>query len=533
MPTRRPDNTFGLTSGAAPGRVRLLALVVGGVLALLAALRFLWLTERPIHHDEAVNFWMLERLLVHGDYRYDPTNYHGPSLYYLQVLITWASALLQYGLGGFEPFSIQGTNEWSLRAGVAAAGALCVAAPLLARHWLGIVGAIASGVLLGASSTFLYYSRDFIHEMVLIVFTLVIWIAALRFGRSRQAGALDLLAFSTALWFCTKETALLTLAALVVSRSLAEMLCAERSHPFLASAVKPWLLDLRAARPSLGSAFVVLLGTWFLLFSSFLRNLGGPLDSFAAFRPWFEEAVASGHEKPAAYFVREVLWRYEPAMLIVGAIGLGVAVVTRRRIGIQLAAWTLIMLGGYSAIPYKTPWLALNFLLPLGLLGGWGFGRLWELGRGLEGRSRAIALPGLAAAFSILASLQLERAWPVVFREYDIDSHALVYSQTRRSALPLIRETERYLDTLAGEPPAIEVVAPEYWPLPFYFRNHEQANFWGRLDGIELGPGVVVVGAPDQRDALRAQLGDHYQRSAHDLRPGVILDLYLPLRGVP
>ncbi len=92
---------------------------------------------------------------------------------------------------------------------------------------------------------------------------------------------------------------------------------------------------------------------------------------------------------------------------------------------------------------------------------------------------------------------------------------------------------ERYLNSLEGEPPAIEVVAPEYWPLPFYFRNREKANFWGRLDGIELGPGAVVVGAPDQRDALRGQLGHRYQRSDHDLRPGVILDLYLPLRGMP
>jgi len=297
--------------------------------------------------------------------------------------------------------------------------------------------------------------------------------------------------------------------------------------------VKPWLPDRRAARPSLGSSLVVLLGTWFLLFSSFLRNLRGPLDSFAAFRPWFEEAVASGHEKPAAYFVREVLWRYEPAMLIVGAIGLGIAVVTRRRIGIQLAAWTLIMLGGYSAIPYKTPWLALNFLLPLGLLGGWGLGQLWQLCRRLEGRRRGVALAGLATAFSVLVTLQLERAWPVVFREYDLDSHALVYSQTRRSALSLMRELEGYLDALDGEPPAIEVVATEYWPLPFYFRNHEKANFWGRLDGVELGPGVVVVGARDQRETLRVQLGDRYRRSTYDVRPGLILDLYLPLRGTP
>ncbi len=514
-------------------RVSPLALALAVVFAGLVALRFLWLTERPIHHDESVNFWMLERLLVHGDYRYDPTNYHGPSLYYVQVIVTWVAALLQYGLGGFEPFSIQGTNEWSLRTGIASAGSLLILAPLLARRWLGSAGAVAAGLLLGASASFLYYSRDFIHETYLVSLALVIWIAALHYGRSRAPGALDLIAFATAVAFCTKETAVLTFSALVVSRTLAEMLCADRSGSLLASAVEPWRRDFRAVRPQVGSAVVVLVGTWFLLFSSFLRNMAGPLDSFEAFRPWFEEAVASGHEKPAGYFVTDVLGRYEPAMLAAGALGLVAAGLTRSRIGIQLAAWTLILFGGYSAIPYKTPWLALNFLLPLGLLGGWGCGQLWDLCLRLEGQLRSVARGGLAAAFTLLLALQLQQAWPVVFREYDLDSHALVYSQTRRTALPLVREVERYLDTLGGEPPAIEVVAPEYWPLPFYFRNREKANFWGRLDGVELDGVAVVIAVSGQRHELLERLGDRYQRSEYDLRPGVILDLYLPSGGEP
>ena len=52
---------------------------------------------------------------------------------------------------------------------------------------------------------------------------------------------------------------------------------------------------------------------------------------------------------------------------------------------------------------------------------------------------------------------------------------------------------------------------------------------WLAIDRVKV---AVLIGAEEQRAELRARLGDKYQRSAHDLRPGVILDLYLPLRGM-
>ena len=36
----------------------------------------------------------------------------------------------------------------------------------------------------------------------------------------------------------------------------------------------------------------------------------------------------------------------------------------------MLAVYALLVIGIYSAIPYKTPWLALNFWLPLAILAG-------------------------------------------------------------------------------------------------------------------------------------------------------------------
>jgi hypothetical protein len=55
----------------------------GSLIILLAAalLRLILLTQKPLHHDEGVNGLFLVNLFRTGYYHYDPSNYHGPSLY--------------------------------------------------------------------------------------------------------------------------------------------------------------------------------------------------------------------------------------------------------------------------------------------------------------------------------------------------------------------------------------------------------------------------------------------------------------------
>src|SRR5438105_847030 len=55
------------------------------VLLVAALLRMLFLTMKPMHHDEGVNAFFMTSLFREGHYRYDPANYHGPTLYYLAL----------------------------------------------------------------------------------------------------------------------------------------------------------------------------------------------------------------------------------------------------------------------------------------------------------------------------------------------------------------------------------------------------------------------------------------------------------------
>src|SRR5689334_4007625 len=72
---------------------------------LLAAslLRLLFLDLKPLHHDEGVNGLFMTQLFRSGYYHYDPSNYHGPSLYYFGLITTTLNALFygKYGLSTF------------------------------------------------------------------------------------------------------------------------------------------------------------------------------------------------------------------------------------------------------------------------------------------------------------------------------------------------------------------------------------------------------------------------------------------------
>src|SRR4051812_45583284 len=54
-----------------------------GITVLATFLRYFMLLLRPVHHDEGVNGWMLTNLLRDNKYQYDPSNYHGPTIYFI------------------------------------------------------------------------------------------------------------------------------------------------------------------------------------------------------------------------------------------------------------------------------------------------------------------------------------------------------------------------------------------------------------------------------------------------------------------
>src|SRR4051812_45704672 len=96
------------------------ALITG----IAVALRFALLALKPLHHDEGVNGWFLKTLFRDGESKYDPANYHGPTLYYISLAFA----------------NVFGLNTISIRASVAVWGVLIVVLAFFLRRYIGKAG---------------------------------------------------------------------------------------------------------------------------------------------------------------------------------------------------------------------------------------------------------------------------------------------------------------------------------------------------------------------------------------------------------
>jgi uncharacterized protein (TIGR03663 family) len=138
------------------------------VLLVALLVRLSQLGLRPMHHDEGVNGFFLNNLMRTGSFNYDPSNYHGPTLYYF----TWPLAKLA------EHFQM--LDSWVVRLIPVIFGMATVWLVLGLRRYLGAVGALAAAALLALSPGFVFFSRYFIHEMMFAFFTLAVVVTALR-----------------------------------------------------------------------------------------------------------------------------------------------------------------------------------------------------------------------------------------------------------------------------------------------------------------------------------------------------------------
>ncbi len=159
--------TTGETGGELSRRAWWIA--YASVMFVAAFVRLYQLELRPMHHDEGVNGFFLNNLMRAGVFRYDPTNYHGPTLYYLTLPLAIAA----------ERLEMYGT--WTVRLLPLIFGLATVWLALGLRRYIGRVGALSAGALLALSPGVVFFSRYFIHEMMFVFFTLGIVVAALRF----------------------------------------------------------------------------------------------------------------------------------------------------------------------------------------------------------------------------------------------------------------------------------------------------------------------------------------------------------------
>lgn len=494
------------------------------ILVAAAVLRLIVLDLKPLHHDEGVNGNFLTTLFRTGYYHYDPSNFHGPTLYYFAWITTTINSFF-YGKDGLSTFAI--------RLVTALFGIGIVWLILCLRRQLGDFGALAAASLAAVSPGMVFFSRYFIHEILFVFFSIGVVVAVLRFRETGQSCYLMLVSTSAALLCATKETWVITAAVWLIAIPCTSVFLRLRKRteetqvPGLQRELKAKASSPQTEAPAnrswsglqLYAGAALLFATiWILFYSSFFTNFpAGVYDSVRTFGYWFKTGESSPHASSwITYF--EWLFKEEAPVVILGALGVVIALVqATNRFMIFAAFWSLGILAAYSLVSYKTPWCALNMVLPLTIMAGYGLEQLY--------RRRSIGpLAMLVAAIAVGVSLY--QAVHLSFFHYDDDTQAYVYAHTRRDFLSLVKE----IDSIAAGNPAgkdigIVVMSPEHWPLPWYLRDYGHAGYWGKV--IETSEPILIVHR-DQVAEVDRTLGSKYRLiGSYDMRPGNRLYLYL------
>ena len=142
------------------------------ITAFAAFLRYFMLLLRPVHHDEGVNGWMLTNLLRDNRYQYDPSNYHGPTIYFIAYPLMKMFGLTTLPLRSLSSFF----------------GLMMVVMVFFLRRYLGNIGTLLAAFFLAISPGMGFISRYFIHEIFFVFFQLSFVVAVVLFIEKRKAG---------------------------------------------------------------------------------------------------------------------------------------------------------------------------------------------------------------------------------------------------------------------------------------------------------------------------------------------------------
>ena len=554
------------------------------VLAIALTLRLPRLDQRPMHGDEANQAVRAGILLDTGTYHYDPTDNHGPTLYFAALPFCRATAK-----------TFAETTEWNYRLVPVAFSCLT----LLLMLGLGTLrggglfrnrdGLMAALLLTAVSPAMVYYSRFFIQESMFVTFLTGMLVCAVGYVRVQSSRGSpptgpddqDRIAtmegarprarqgtgwyaagfgFFAGLAMATKETVVLSFAAAAVAAVAA---CGFRRL------LRAW--NTRHALIAVGAAALVAV----LLYSSFLTYPRGVYDAlFATFSAYLERATAvPEHQHPWNFYLKTLFWfKYGrgPVWSEVGLLlpALVAVIAAFRKSGDAapqvpagqskrgpadgsgnrpcqgatsphtrwlrfVAVYTLALTALYSVIPYKTPWCALSFLHGFILLAGLGFGEFtgWLGQRTVNGMwlGRTLACV-LLLALVLRECSQVERA---CYQMPADPRNPYVYAHTGSDAMNLVAAVESAAQRASGYDTliAVAVPTPDTWPLPWYLRKYRRVGYWTRVEDIPVSvTPAIVIAAADQGDAADVRFGQGKRASFFGIRPGVLLNVFLPVQ---
>ena len=415
------------------------------IIALAAFLRLLLLGIKPPHFDEGINGWFVDQMTKNGFYRYDPTNYHGPMHFYILFLAQ----------------TLFGRSVWVLRMPVVLASIASVWLTFKFEPFVGRSVTRLAALAMAVSPGFVFYGRYSIHEVWLLLFSMLFILGGLGLWRMGSARYLWCVVLGISGMVLTKETYIIHLGCAVLA-----LLVAYVSHKITpAENTKPttqrWTYFDLAAALAVGLAAVV------FFYSGTFLNWHGVKGLYLTFATWFGTgSQGNGHEKPWHYWLM-LIARYEIGI----AIGLVACLFCQmfREISLRyLAIYGVGTLMAYSIVHYKTPWCIISIVWPLLFLFGGALLLVPE-----RFRRFAIGAAAVILAVSLAASIRLN------YFRCSTDTEPYVYVQTYNDIFQLTRP----LLKLAHQNPTYyqlvgHIIRTSAYPLPWMLGDFTRIGYY-------------------------------------------------------
>ncbi|MCK5862701.1 MAG: TIGR03663 family protein [Candidatus Hydrogenedentes bacterium] len=506
------------------------------ILCMAAMLRLPRLELRPVHGDEANQVMKTGVLFEKGEYKYDPHEHHGPTLYYFTLPVLWIS--------GVSSFSESTITHYRIVTVLFGLFTLLLLWPM--REALGSGAMLWAALLLAVSHVMTYYSRYYIQEMLLVCFTQAVFTTGWRLWHTPKIRWAILLGIALGLVHSTKETSAF------IAFSLAGAIIATLVYTRLRDGypIKKQFRTLKnngiLSYTAISCSAALLVSV--VLFSSFFTHLRGPLDSLLTYTHYLTRAEGAGsiavHDKPWYYYLSLLTYTYrqvgprwsEALTLVLAGIGAIAALwptaskhrsedttlkqaLTFKRF---LTFYSLLIVLIYSLIPYKTPWNLIVFYHAAALLAGIGASTLVQMGRWRIIQSIICLILLTGTAHMAHQNYQGNFIYPADARNPYVYAHP---------STALHRLTTRIKDISAVSPSStalhINVIRPDgdYWPLPWYLRQYSRVGWWHHIP--KSPDAAIILAAPELYEILQERLGDEYLVEFHALRPGILLHTYI------
>ena len=170
-----------------------------GLLAIAAGALLFWargLNQRPMHQDEAIGADKFHELWAAHKYKYDPFEYHGPTLNYFTLPVVWMSGAKSY----------VETTEATYRIVTVLFGVGLILLLRLTWDGLGWAESLCAGALIAISPAMSFFARYYIHEMLLVFFIFLAIGSAWRYSQGGRKRWAYLCGIALGLAYATKET---------------------------------------------------------------------------------------------------------------------------------------------------------------------------------------------------------------------------------------------------------------------------------------------------------------------------------------